>query len=288
MAKLLKPLVVLVLLAAIAALVIQAVILFPQREVVKSRTLKLEDGIERVVKTLKGALPDELQSAIKFNKASLAVKKADELSQMDAPLKTANTAAEIVIQQWEDTKAELEQTRSDLEQTRLELDQTKAELDAARATVTRLQGEIAEKNNQIAQLNETIAGLEEEKGTLEASVQSKEDEIANLEAEKASLEEEKAMLEAQLEKCSAAQDTTRSLPPNTVGKVVMVNPEWQYLVVDLGSNQGAALGAELMVHRGDQFLGKIRLSAIREDVSIADFLPGAKVDQIKENDDVLF
>lgn len=288
MAKLLKPLVVLVLLAAIAALVMQAVVLYPQREVVKNRTLKLEDGVERVVKTLKASLPDELQSAIKFDKSKLAVKKADELSQMDAPLKTANTAAEIVIQQWEDTKAELESTIRDLEQTRAELDQTKAELEAARATVTRLQGEIAEKNTQIAQLNESIAGLEEEKATLESTVQSKDDEIAQLEADKANLEEEKTMLEGQLEKCSQAQDTTRSLPPGTVGKVVMVNPAWQYLIVNLGANQGAALGAELMVHRGDEYLGKIRLSAIREDVSIADFLPGAKIDQIKENDDVLF
>lgn len=288
MAKLLKPLVVLVLLVAIAALVMQLFVLYPQREVVKNRTLKLEDGIERVVKTLKASLPEDLQSAIKFDKKKLAVQKAEDLGQMDAPIKIANTAAETVIQQWEDTKAELETAYRDLEQTRAELDQTKAELEAARATVQRLQGEIAEKNTQIAQLNESIAGLEEEKATLESTVQSKDDEIAQLEADKANLEEEKTMLEGQLEKCSQAQDTTRSLPPGTVGKVVMVNPAWQYLIVDLGANQGAALGAELMVHRGDQYLGKIRLSAIRDDVSIADFLPGAKINEIKENDDVLF
>ena len=49
MAKLLKPLVVIVLLVSIAALVIQAAVLFPKRTLIKERTQKLENGLDRVV-----------------------------------------------------------------------------------------------------------------------------------------------------------------------------------------------------------------------------------------------
>lgn len=288
MSKLLKPLVILVLLVAIAALVVQF-LLFGQREVVKQRTQKLENGIERVVRTLKDAplLSDDAKAAINFNKSKLAVKKADELPQMDGPLNIANTAANTVIQGWNDTNADLEQTRADLEQTRAELERTKDELDAAKTTIARQSQEIGEKNQQIASLNDTISGLEEEKASLEVQIQDKEDAIAQLEGEKAGLEEEKAMLEAQLEKLSITQDTNRALPPGTVGKIVFVNDAWQFVIVDLGSNQGAVAGAELMVHRGDNYLGKIRLSAVRENVSIAEIVSGSK-GQIKENDDVLF
>jgi len=290
MAKLLKPLVVLVLLAAIAALVVQAFVLFPQREVIKERTLKLENGIDRVVKTLKGAplLDDETRENIRFSKASLAVKEKEALPQIDGQLNIANKAAEIVLQGWDATNAELEQTIRDLEQTRAELENTKAELEAAKTRIAQQQAEIAEKTSKIADLESQIASLEEEKASLEVQLQDKDDQIATLESEKAGLEEEKAMLDAQLEKCSTAQDTSKSLPPGTVGKIVYINSAWGFAVVDLGSNQGAVLGAELMVHRGDTYLGKIRLSAIRDDVSIAEFLPGAQLDAIKENDDVLF
>ena len=288
MSKLLKPLVILVLLVAIAALVVQF-LLFGQREVVKQRTQKLENGIERVVKTLKDAplLSDETKGAINFSKAKLAVKDAESLGQIDTQLNTANKAAEIVIQGWDATNDDLEQTRSDLEQTRAELERTKDELDAAKTTIARQSAEIGEKNQQIAALNDTISGLEEEKASLEVQIQDKEDAIAQLEGEKAGLEEEKAMLEAQLEKCSIAQDSSRSLPPGTVGKVVFVNDAWQFVIVDLGANQGAVAGAELMVHRGDQYLGKVRLTAVRENVSVAEIISG-KAGQIKENDDVLF
>lgn len=288
MSKLLKPLVILVLLVAIAALVVQF-LLFGQREVVKQRTQKLENGIERVVRTLKDAplLSDDAKAAINFNKSKLAIKSTDDLPQMDAPLNIANTAANTVIQGWNDTKADLEQTTADLEQTRLDLDRTKDELDGAKTTIARQSQEIGEKNQQIQELKDTIAPLEEEKASLEVQLQDKEDAIAQLEGEKAGLEEEKAMLEAQLEKLSIAQDTTRALPPGTVGKVVFVNDAWQFVIVDLGSNQGAVVGAELMVHRGDNYLGKIRLSAVRENVSIAEIVSGSK-GQIKENDDVLF
>ena len=49
MAKLLKPLVVIVLLLGIAALCIQAIVLFPKRTLIKERTQRLEGGVERLV-----------------------------------------------------------------------------------------------------------------------------------------------------------------------------------------------------------------------------------------------
>ena len=45
MAKLLKPLIVIVLLVGIAALCIQGLVLFPKRTFIKDRTQKLEGGV---------------------------------------------------------------------------------------------------------------------------------------------------------------------------------------------------------------------------------------------------
>lgn len=291
MSKLLKPLVIVFLLAAIAAICVQAFILFPQRTLIKERTLKEEAGIERIVKTLKAklasSLGEETANAVQFRPNNFKIDNIEDIGKIDAELKNANNVAQALVDGWTDTETDLENTRRDLENTRAELEATKAELEAARSQIVQLNNEIREKNQKISELNDQIAALEEEKATLESEKADLESQIADLQAEKATLEEDKAMLEAQLEKCSAAQDTSKTLPRDAMGQIVSYNPEWQFAVIDLGSNQGAVLGAEMIVLHGDQFLGKIRICAVRDDISIVEFAPGAQLDQIKEGNDVV-
>ena len=144
MAKLLKPLVVIVLLLGIAALCIQAIVLFPKRTLIKERTLKLEAGVARVVATLKGSLSEETQQAVPFAASNLKAGTTEDLPRIDTELNKANLVANAVLQGWNDTKTDLENTRQDLENTRAELESTKAQLEDART--------------QIVQLNETIRG----------------------------------------------------------------------------------------------------------------------------------
>ena len=290
MAKLLKPFVVLVLLAAIAAACIQFLVLFPKRELIKERTLHLQDGIEKVNNTLKNAplLSDEDRNGAKFSKSAMSIDDVKNINAVDTQCNRVNSLADRVLACWQDTKDELDQTKEELANTRHELEMTKQQLADAREEIERLNGVVAEKQREINGLNGQIDELNEEKASLEAQIADKDDEIAQLQSEKASLEDDKAMLESQLEKCSSALDTSKSLPPGTQGSIVALNKEWQYAIIDLGSNQAAVLGAELMVHRGDSYLGKVRIVAVRDDVSIVEFLPGTEFSAIKEGDDVLF
>jgi predicted RNase H-like nuclease (RuvC/YqgF family) len=290
MAKLLKPLVVLVLLVAIAAACIQFFVLFPQRELIKERTNRLQDGIEKVSNTLKNAplLAEDVRNGMNFQKKSLLVDDIANIGAVDTQCKRVDSAAQWVIDGWQQTKDELDQTLQDLANTRAELAVTKQNLEDARAEIVQLNQTIADKQREIGELNGQIDMLNEEKAGLESQLADKDDEIAKLEGEKASLEDDKAMLEAQLEKCSQSLDTSRALPPGTQGQIISLNKDWQFGIIDLGSNQAAVMGAELMVHRGDQFLGKVRIAAVRDDVSIVEFLPGTDFDSIKEGDDVLF
>jgi hypothetical protein len=105
----------------------------------------------------------------------------------------------------------------------------------------------------------------------------------------ADIEEQKAMLEAQLEKCEGALNPAGvTMKPGTSGRIVYANADWNFVVIDIGSAQGTQATAEMIVHRGDIMIGKIRISAVRENVSIAEVLPDFQKDTIKEGDDVLF
>lgn len=289
MAKLLKPLVVIVLLIGIAALVIQAAVLFPKRTLIKERTQKLEGGVERMAGTLKGSLSPEIQQQALFRPANLKIATKDQFMQLDGELNNAHKIAEAVLQGWNDTKTELENTRQDLENTRAELENTKAQLEDARTQIVQLNETIRGKDQELAEKSNVIAGLEEEKSTLTAQVADLTTQVSTLQDNLAQVEEERNSLDAQLKKCEGELNpSTVTMPLGTKAKIVYANADWNFVVIDIGSNQGAQPTAEMIVHRDDNMIGKIRLSAVRDDVTIAEVLPEFQKETVKEGDNVLF
>lgn len=292
MAKLLKPLIVIVLLVSLAAIVIQAAFLYPKRTLIKERTQKLENGVDQVVRTLKGPeslLSDEAKASAQFNVANLKIGDKMNLPMLDSELNRANAVAKAVLQGWNDTKVDLENTRQDLENTRAELESTKAQLEDARTQIVQLNETIRTKDQELEEKSNVIAGLEDEKSTLTAQVADLTAQLATLQDQVAQLEEDKGMLESQLAKCEGALNPGNiTMKQGTSGKIVYANAEWNFVVIDVGSVAGAQPTAEMIVHRGDSMVGKIRISAVRDNVSIAEVISDFQKDVVKEGDDVLF
>ncbi len=287
MAKLLKPLVVIVLLLALVGLSLQAFVLFPKRTLIKERTQKLEGGVTRVVQTLRGSLSEEAQQAAQFNPRQLVVDHKDRLPQLDTELNRANVVADAVLRGWEDTKTDLENTRQDLENTRAELERTQAQLEEARSQIVQLNDIIRAKDQELQDKDRQIASLQDEKAGLEFQVSDLTDRMGDMQDQMAGLEEEKNMLELLLAKCEGERGDI-TMAQGTSGVVLYANPEWNFVVIDVGSTAGAQATAEMIVHRGDTMVGKIQITNVRESVSIADVLPEFQMEEIREGDHVLF
>ena len=114
-------------------------------------------------------------------------------------------------------------------------------------------------------------------------------QLATLQEQIAQLEEERNSLDAQLKKCEGALNPgATTLPVGTTANIIYANVEWNFVVIDIGSNEGAVAGAEMIIHRGDTMIGKIRISMVRDNVSIAEVLPEFQKDTVKEGDNVLY
>ena len=291
MAKLLKPLVVIVLVLAIVAICIQAFVLFPKRNLIKERTQKLENGIARVVDTLKGAqslLSDEEKAQVRFSVNNLKAGTLEELPRLDTELNLANILARAVLTGWQNTQTDLENTRQDLENTRAELERTRGELEDARTQIVQLNDTIRSKDAELIEKGNVIAGLEDEKTLLETQVAELNDKIGGLEDQVAQLEETNGMLENQLAKYEQLEAGTITMKPGTTASIVYANADWNFVVIDIGSVAGAQPSAEMIIHRNDNMIGKIRLSAVRDYISIAEVLPEFQKETIKEGDNVLY
>lgn len=62
----------------------------------------------------------------------------------------------------------------------------------------------------------------------------------------------------------------RNLPTGFNGKVVSVNEDNNFIIVDLGENAGIRIGDRLSVYRGDQYIGGVEVIQVRKDISAAD------------------
>ena len=70
------------------------------------------------------------------------------------------------------------------------------------------------------------------------------------------------------------------------GSVVLINHEYNFLIIDLGSNDGVATGDAFDVLQGGISIGRIKIEKLHESLSAASFLEGFKVDLVKEEDRV--
>lgn len=83
--------------------------------------------------------------------------------------------------------------------------------------------------------------------------------------------------------CFAAQ----TLPPPITGKVIEVNSAYNFVVVNLGENDGLKPGSFLKVLRQDKELGKLEVIKVRQTIAAAEIREIRKGEQIKTDDAVI-
>jgi hypothetical protein len=76
----------------------------------------------------------------------------------------------------------------------------------------------------------------------------------------------------------------------TIGRVLAINPGWNFVVVSIGDKQGATPDSTLLVLRGGAQIGKVRVKTIEPTQSIADVIPSSlrKGMSVQPGDNVVF
>jgi peptidoglycan hydrolase CwlO-like protein len=280
MAKALKPVVVVLLLLCIASLVL-GIQLFGKREVLKGRVQKTEQALDRVAKNLRFE---------EFDVRALAAEDAAGLDAMQGPLNRLATAAQLQYEELQATIQNLETTKQDLSMTKDELARTQSDLDRTRAQVDALNQSITEKNTQIAQQESRIDGLEQEKVSLQIQMDDLNNQIVQVQDELRDSEDKVLTLEqtvAQLE-TELGYNSDKPLPRGLTGRVLFVNRDWNFVVIDLGSDQGLVANAEMLIHRDDSLIGKVTISGIARTMAIAELNSDWAQADVKEGDFVVY
>lgn len=82
------------------------------------------------------------------------------------------------------------------------------------------------------------------------------------------------------------KDKKVTLPVSAKGKVLAVDPKFDFVVLDVGFSRGAVEQGELLVSRDGKLVAKLKLVRVQEDRSIANVLPGWKQADVVTGDSV--
>jgi len=209
-----------------------------------------------------------------------------------------NTAKKQAQQELATTKTTLKKTQSELASTQQELANTKTARDKAQALADQQKtrgDELADKLNKSNQERDNaVNSLAAYTGTgktpeqvlaLDKSLRDARTEIDVVNGEKAVLLNKVTRLNSELDRIRGV-DTVVRLPSNLSGKILVVNPRWDFVVMDVGEDQGVLPGGEILVSRDGKLVAKVVVRTVEKDRSIANLVPGWKLGDMIEGDQI--
>jgi len=208
--------------------------------------------------------------------------------------------------QKEDTQLELASKKKDLDRTTKERDQLKTTL----ATTTTERDEALAKaeaqNKRANDLSENLAKTQKDRDDAQArlaayvatgksaqqvldltkDLKDSQDALAAVQGENKILADKIKSLNVELAKYRG-ENPFIYLPANLKGKIVVADPKWDFVILNVGGDQGVLPEGELLVSRGGKLDAKVIVRTVQKDRCIANVMPGWKLGEVLEGDQVI-
>lgn len=197
------------------------------------------------------------------------------------------------------TTADLKKTQSDLADTRKTLDDTKKQLDVASSKVDELTTKSEKLQADLDKANKDLSDAHIDLDIYRSVFPKTQDavnagkQVKAMEERVAVVEDEKKVLQRQLVRVNAELDVYKDpnrpipLPAALIGKVLVSDPKWDFVVLSVGSDQGALQHGEMLVNRDGKLVAKVRIQSVQKDRCIANVMPGWKLGDVLEGDQVI-
>jgi hypothetical protein len=207
--------------------------------------------------------------------------------------KTQETRANKLNKDLKDTEGRLAKTTKDLEDTQSELTGTKSKLASEQNRANDLQGKLTKATAEAKDAQQKLAAFDV-LGVTPDQVRSLKDSEKKIREVNQVLEEEKKLLARKLgqaeEKIALYEggaDVVKVLPRSIRGKVIVVDPKWDFVVLDVGKNQGVEATGMLLVSRDSKLVAKVKVTSVQDDRCVANVVPGWKLGEVFEGDAVM-
>jgi hypothetical protein len=147
---------------------------------------------------------------------------------------------------------------------------------------------------ELAQTKQTLAGVKADLAAWNApgisvdQIRGLVAEVKKLRTANEALNEELRILTIILAKTGPVDpEAEPSLPSNLIGRIVAVDPKYDFVVLDIGAAKGVLPKGSLLVSRNSKLIAKLKVDRVQEERSIANIVAGWKLGQVMEGDQVI-
>jgi cell shape-determining protein MreC len=236
--------------------------------------------------------------AVQLLKVEPRIKNAEEARDKNAQEReTQRTRAETAEGELANTKTELANTQTTLQNTQAELatktqeaQSAQSDLQQTRQQLSSVQGEYdtwRRNHEEFVKLNRTPEQVLKTEADLKKTITERdaftaENKVLTLNISKQ--DNEIIKLRGLL-----GRPPHKLIPPGLAGKVLAVDPKFQFVVLDVGDRQGVKVEGEMIVNRDGKLVGKVRIAEVSTDHCIANVLQDWRQKEmtIQEGDTVL-
>ena len=122
-------------------------------------------------------------------------------------------------------------------------------------------------------------------GKLSRALKESQEAVEIVNEEKLVLQRALTRLQARLAKYEGPDPTIR-LRADLRGKILVVDPKWDFVVLNIGQDQGVLENGELLVSREGKLVAKVVVRSVEKNRCIANVVPGWKLGEVIEGDEV--
>ncbi|MDD5199327.1 MAG: hypothetical protein PHC88_05940 [Terrimicrobiaceae bacterium] len=221
--------------------------------------------------------------------AGLGFVNRGNLTQAKADLASAQATLVTTRKNLDESKKALTSANATKDAATTDKEKIVADLEAARSDLTATKNQLTEAKTAATDKDTQIKTLTDENDQLKKDVANAggagaKDNTGAPAVDPAQLQELQALVASQNEKIKETtsqladlrkkddERRKKQMQQGLEGRVLAVNPAWNFVVLSIGDRQGVVTNAELLLKRGGQYLGKVRVTSVEPSTSIADIV----------------
>lgn len=224
---------------------------------------------------------EEVKTQQKIAETKLAESK-EIVTSLETKLKTATTQIETLNKSLDDEKTARQETLAQVEKLKIDMNRL------SKVTIE-LETKLSTAQTEAQKAQTQIAELETKKNELEVKIKELQTQTQEQVAKaKEGVELGKIVVNSEAGESAAMQETAPAkLVPGAEGKVLVVNKEYDFAVINLGIKDGVSVGMVFSAYRGSKYLGDLRIEKVHESMAAAGFTTKDIREKLKEGDRVV-
>jgi len=241
----------------------------------RAENLKLQEQVE------------DIKVNLEKTKVELASSKK-EISAFELRLKDAQTQIDTLNSDLQQEKASKQEALQQIEAMRVDLEQQKALRLDLEKRFSQAQDEVKRTQAQLKVLESRKMDLEAKISELETKSQNLETKVQGIELGKIVVSSETPAPKPQLvTKPISGKQEKVTFTSGTEGKILVVNKDYNFAVINLGSKDGVGIGDVFSVYHNNRYLGDIKIEKLHDSMAAAGFVSPDIKDKASEGDKVV-